>query len=120
MSQTNSEEMSNAHSDILSQALGLPEYSGRVRGMGFGVGHRDYFPSKKRHTHHDHDKLTAQMKDMSEKIARMEKEMISLRSIGTPNTNEEANINSGQGSCTMSPISFPEVTTLSTLLSLLL
>ncbi|XP_022631898.1 uncharacterized protein LOC106778383 isoform X2 [Vigna radiata var. radiata] len=100
--------MSNDHSDILSQALCLPEYSGRVRGMGFGVGHRDYFPSKKRHTHHEHDKLTAQMKDMSEKIARMEKEMISLRKIGTPNTNEEANINSGQGSCTLSSISFPE------------
>ncbi|BAT95929.1 hypothetical protein VIGAN_08277400 [Vigna angularis var. angularis] len=108
LSQTNSEEMSNDHSNILSEALCLPEYPGRVRGMGFGVGHRDYFPSKKRPTYHEHDKLTAQVKDMSERMARMENELISLRKIGTPNTTEEANIDSGQRSCTLSSNSFPE------------
>ncbi|BAT79265.1 hypothetical protein VIGAN_02211900 [Vigna angularis var. angularis] len=43
---------------------------------------------------------------MSERIARMKNEM--LRKNGTPNTTEEANINSGQGSCTLSSNSFPE------------
>ncbi|XP_014493412.1 uncharacterized protein LOC106755715 [Vigna radiata var. radiata] len=40
-------------------------------------------------------------------MARMENKIISLEKIDTPN-NEEANINSGQGSCTLSSISFPE------------
>ncbi|PON83125.1 hypothetical protein TorRG33x02_210990, partial [Trema orientale] len=37
--------------DILTMALGTPEYSGHIRGMGFHVSHRQYFhqpaPTKK-------------------------------------------------------------------------
>jgi len=51
LSQTiQSEEMSNARSDILAQALCIPEYPGRVRATRFGVTHTDYFPPKKRYT----------------------------------------------------------------------
>lgn len=84
--------------------------------MGFEVDHIYYFPSKKRHTLHEHDKLTTQVKDTSERITQMENEMISLQKIGTPNTTKEANINSGQESCTLASKSFTEVTNLSTLL----
>ncbi|XP_014516924.1 uncharacterized protein LOC106774413 [Vigna radiata var. radiata] len=73
-----------------------------VRGMRFGVGHKNYFPSKKRHTHHELDNLIAQMKDLNERMTRMENEIILLRKIGTSNAIEEADIgvNSSQESCT--------------------
>ncbi|WVZ15897.1 hypothetical protein V8G54_013463 [Vigna mungo] len=81
-----------------------------VKGMRFGVGHKDYFPSKKRHTHHEHDKLIAQMKDLNERMTQMENEIILLRKIRTSNTIEEADIgvNSSQESCTLSSNIFPE------------
>jgi len=109
--------MSNARSDILAQALCVPEYPGRVRATGFGVSHKDYFPPKKRYTQQDHDALTTQMKDMAERMARMENEINSLRKKDTSNNIEEPDIgvNSGQGSCTISSNSFPEVTNFSTL-----
>lgn len=112
--------MSDTRSDILSQALCLPEYPGRVRAMGFGVNHKDYFSPKKRYTQEDHDKLTSQMKDMIERMTRMENEITLLRKKDTSNNIEQPDIgvNSGQGSCTISSNSFPEVTNFSTLASI--
>jgi len=45
--------------------LCLLEYAGRVRAMGFGVNHKDYFQPKKRYTQKERDTLTAQMKHMN-------------------------------------------------------
>ncbi|QCE06717.1 sentrin-specific protease 2 [Vigna unguiculata] len=86
LSQTiQSEEMSNARSDILAQALCVPEYPSRVRATGFGV-------------------------NMAKRMAWMENEINSLRKKDTSNNIEEPDIsvNSGQGSCTISSNSFPE------------
>jgi len=89
--------------------------------VGFRVDHKDYFPPKKRYTQEEHDTLTTQMKDMIERMARMENEIISLRQKDTSNNIEQLDIsvNSGQGSCTISLNSFPKVTNFSTLASIL-
>ena len=116
LSQTiNPNEISDARSDILSQALCLPEYPGRVRAVGFGVTHKGYFPPKRRFTQQEHDALTTQMKNMTERMARMEKEIFSLRQKDSSDSIEQPDvgIDSGKGSCTLPSNSFPEVTNLS-------
>ncbi|QCE03845.1 putative transposase [Vigna unguiculata] len=93
LSQTiQSEEMSNARSNILAQALCVLEYSGRVRATGFGVSHKDYFPPKKRYTQQYHDALTTQKKDVAERMPQMENEINSLRKKDTSNNIEEPDI----------------------------
>nr|KYP75215.1 Wall-associated receptor kinase-like 4 [Cajanus cajan] len=104
------EDITDARSDILSQALCVPEYPGRVRGVGFGVTHKDYFPPKKRHKQQEHDLLIAQIRDMSARMARMEKEMLSLRQKDSSDSTKQFDAcnSSGKGSCTIPSNSFHE------------
>ena len=47
--------------DLLSRALGVPEYGGRVRGTGFGVTPTSYFGRQKRPSFSDVSQLREEM-----------------------------------------------------------
>lgn len=53
--------------DILGRALNLPEYPGRVRGLGFGVSKKNYFPPQKRSKQQDERELQ-HLRDMVESL----------------------------------------------------
>lgn len=113
------DEVYDPRVDILSQALHEPEYPGRVRGLGFGVTQKQYFPHRKRHTQHEFDALNSKVDNMTEKMAWMESQLMSLHQKDKPDNVEQPDvvIRSGNGSCTVASNSFAEVIDFSILAS---
>ena len=72
--------------DILTTAIGRPEHPGRVRGVGVGVGIRQYFGPPTQHTHSSsmsQEELTQLEQKLTEKLtpaitARVQEEFFRL------------------------------------------
>lgn len=69
---SDAEEEDYGRRDILAQVLNVPENPGKVRGVGFGVSQRDYFPPQKRAKREDIERLNAMMDIVLARLKKLE------------------------------------------------
>lgn len=67
--------------DILSQVLNVPEYPGRIKGKGFGVGKKGLFPPQKRYKQEDMDRLNKVVDTLVSKLSEFEKQLQEVREL---------------------------------------
>lgn len=61
--------------DLLTRALGVPEYDGRVRGTGFAVTQSSYFGRQKRPNKSDFSQLREEMTSFKHQMQELHEQM---------------------------------------------